>query len=33
MKIEYRSHYFSDARAKASFEEYAYKIFELKFDQ
>lgn len=33
MNIEYRSHYFDDARAKASFERYAKRIFGLDFSR
>ncbi|TKJ40236.1 hypothetical protein CEE37_07885 [candidate division LCP-89 bacterium B3_LCP] len=31
MTIKYRTHYFSDAKAKGSFERYAYSIFGLDF--
>ena len=33
MKIEYRSDYFDDPSAKASFERYAKKIFGLDFSR
>ncbi len=31
MKLEYRSHYFDDSRAKVAFEKYAQRVFGLDF--